>query len=291
MSPNETKPTRNQQREEARAKAKALREQHKKEERRKRLGIRVGVIGVVAAALAIIVVALVSGGNSAGNAAAPSNFMFNDGIKIGAGVQAYTPNFTPTPAPSASATPSTATVPNIIMYLDYQCPICQQFESANAAQLKSWVNTGAATLEIHPISFLDSRASLNEYSSRAANAAICVAQAAPNSFFDYSAYLYEHQPAEGTAGPSNDDLVADLAKVQISATADLTSCIKNKKYGVWVSNTTSKVLSTPIPGTKQTVDGTPYVLVNGHKYTWNTGQDLVNPARFAQFVQSSGATQ
>ena len=146
-------------------------------------------------------------------------------------------------------------------------------------------------MEYHPISFLDGRGSPNEYSSRAGNAAVCVAEYAPNSFFDYNALLFEKQPAEGTAGPSNDDLVADLAAVQITATDKLASCIKNKTFGPWLLDHTSKVLSTPIPGTTQTVDGTPYILVNGQRYTWTTGEELMSPARFAQFVQKASAQQ
>ena len=289
MTSNENKPTRNQQREEARAKAKALREQHKKGERRKRLGLQVGIGAVVIAAIAIVAGAIATGSNSPASAAAPANLIFDGGLKLGTGAQMFTKDFTPAPAPSASA--NSSSVPNIVIYLDYQCPICQSFEVPNSSQIKSWVNTGAATLEIHPLSFLDGRATPNEYSSRAGNAAICVAEYAPNSFFDYNALLFENQPKEGTAGPSNDELVADLAKVQITATDKLTSCIKNKQFGPWLLDHTSKVLSSPIPGTNQTVDGTPYILVNGQRYTWASGEELMSPARFAQFVQKASAQQ
>jgi protein-disulfide isomerase len=291
MTSSDNRPTRNQQREEARAKAKALREQHKRGERRKRLGLQLGIGGVIVAAILVVVFAIVSGSQAPATAAAPTNLIFDGGIKLGVGLEAFTKTNTPTPAPAASASASTKTPPNIVIYLDYQCPICQQFEVPNSSQLKSWVNTGAATLEIHPLSFLDGRATPNEYSSRAGSAAICVAEYAPQSFFDYSALLFENQPQEGTAGPSNDELVADLAKVQIPASDKLTSCIKNKAFGPWLLDHTSKVLSTPIPGTKLTVDGTPFILVNGQRYTWKTNEDLMSPARFAQFVQSASAQQ
>jgi len=289
MTSNENKPTRNQQREEARAKAKALREQHKKGERRKRLGLQVGIGAVIVAAVTIVAVAISTGSSTPASASAPANLIFDGGLKLGTGLQMYTKTSTPAPAPSATA--GATNVPNIVIYLDYQCPICQSFEVPNSSQIKSWVNTGAATLEIHPLSFLDGRATPNEYSSRAGNAAICVAEYAPNSFFDYNALLFENQPKEGTAGPGNDELVADLAKVQITATDKLTSCIKNKSFGPWLLDHTSKVLSSPIPNTNLTVDGTPYILVNGQRYTWATGEELMSPARFAQFVQKASAQQ
>jgi protein-disulfide isomerase len=290
MTSNDNRPTRNEQREEARAKAKALREQHKRGERRKRLGLQVGVGAVILAAISIVGFAIANGSNTA-TASTPTNLIFDGGIKLGVGLEAFTDTNTPTPVPAPTATAAASTPPNIVIYLDYQCPICQQFEVPNSSQLKSWVNTGAATVEIHPLSFLDGRATPNEYSSRAGNAAICVAEYAPNSFFDYSSLLFENQPQEGTAGPSNDDLVADLAKVQIPSTDKLTGCIKNKSFGPWLLDHTSKVLSTPIPGTKLTVDGTPYILVNGQRYTWKTNEDLMSPARFAQFVQTASAQQ
>jgi len=291
MTSNDNRPTRNQQREEARAKAKALREQHKRGERRKRLGLQLGIGGVIVAAILVVVFAIANGSQTPVTSAAPTNLIFDGGIKLGVGLEAFTKTNPPTPVPSPSATSTAATPPNIVIYLDYQCPICQQFEVPNSSQLKSWVNTGAATLEIHPLSFLDGRATPNEYSSRAGSAALCVSEYAPSSFFDYTALLFENQPQEGTAGPSNDELVADLAKVQIKATDKLTSCIKNKAFGPWLLDHTSKVLSTPIPGTKLTVDGTPFILVNGQRYTWKTNEELMSPARFAQFVQSASAQQ
>jgi protein-disulfide isomerase len=289
MTSNENRPTRNQQREEARAKAKALREQHKKGERRKRLGLQLGIAAVIIAAVSIVVVAITSGSSTPATANAPANLTAEGGVKMGTGLEVFTANHTPTPAPAS--TEAAATPPHIIVYMDYQCPICQAFEVPNSSQLKNWVNTGAATLEIRPLSFLDGRGTPNEYSSRAGNAALCVAEYAPNSFFDYNSLLFEKQPAEGTAGPSNDELVADLAAVQIPASEKLTNCIKKKDFGPWLLDHTSKVLSTPIAGTSETVDGTPYILVNGQRYTWKTGEELMSPARFAQFVQAAGAKQ
>lgn len=289
MTSNETRPTRNQQREEARAKAKALREQQKKGERRKRIGLQIGIAALILAAVGIVVGAIASNTRGPVSANAPANLTAEGGVKMGMGLEVFTATYTPSPAPAA--TTGTSTPPHIVVYMDYQCPICQAFEVPNSSQLKNWVNTGAATLEVRPLSFLDGRGTPNEYSSRAGNAAICVAEYAPNNFFDYNAILFENQPAEGTAGPSNDVLVEYLDKVQIPASDKLTSCIKNKDFGPWLLDHTSKVLSTPLAGTSETVDGTPYILVNGQRYTWKTGEELMSPARFAQFVQAASTQQ
>ncbi len=162
------KQTRSEQREAARAKAKVMREQHKKGEARKRMALQFGVGGAVVAVIALVVFALVSGANK--EAAVPANMSFNDGIKIGTNLEAFTPDYTPAPGEGG------ANVPNIQLYVDYQCPFCRDFELPNQSQIESWVSKGMATFELHPISFLDGRATPNEYSSRAANAAICVAE-------------------------------------------------------------------------------------------------------------------
>lgn len=274
--------TRSEQREQARQKARELREQTSKKEKRNKLVLQLSVVG---AALAIVVgVGAVIAFEAANRADAPvvnetpANLTDLGGIKIGVGLQAFTSTNTPTPD-------NTEKTPEIVVYVDYQCPICQAFDVPNAAQLRSWVDTGAATVEIRPLSFLD-RASLNEYSSRAANAAFCVANFQPDSYFDYHQVLMENQPSEGQEGLS-DQRLYDLASQSGAGTEEVKGCIQNKSFGDFVEQHTQFVLSNPQDGV--TVSGTPTILVNGKQYTWNTGDELLSPERFAQFVSSSMA--
>lgn len=285
MTANQHKQTRSQQREEARAKAKALREQHKKDERRKRIIIQSSVAVASLAVIGGIVAALVSGANQ--EVVEPKNFSFSDGIKIGAGLQPFTE--TNTPAPTATPDGGFGTVPNIQIFVDYQCPICQAFEVPNQSQIRSWVESGAATVEIHPISFLDGRGSPNQYSSRAANAAICVAEYSPNNFFDFNSALFENQPEEGTPGPENSGLIETAKSVGVSNADEIADCINEKRFGGWVTDATNRALSTPVEGTDIIIEGTPAIIVNGQQYTWTTGDELVSPARFAQWLQQVAA--
>jgi protein-disulfide isomerase len=274
--------TRSEQREQARQKARELREQTSKKEKRNKLVLQLSVVG---AALAIVVgVGAVIAFEAANRAAAPevdstpANLTDLGGLKIGVGLQAFTSTNIPTPD-------NTEKTPEIVLYVDYQCPICQAFDLPNAAQMRSWVDTGAATLEIRPLSFLD-RASLNEYSSRAANAAFCVANFQPDSFFDFHQDLMENQPSEGQEGPS-DQRLYEIAAQSGAGTEEIKGCIQNKSFGDYVEQHTQFVLSNPQDGV--TVSGTPTILVNGKQYTWNTGDELLSPERFAQFVSSSMA--
>lgn len=273
------KQTRSEQREAARAKAKELREQHKKGEQRKRMALQFGVGGAVVAVIALVAFALISGANK--EVIQPKNMMFNDGIKIGTNLEAFTADYTPAPGKAG------ANVPNIQIYLDYQCPVCQAFELPNASQIESWVKAGTATVEIHPISFLDGRGSPNEYSSRAANAAICVAENSPNSFFKFSNLLFKNQPVEGTAGPDNNGLFETAKQAGVLNEAEIKSCIDEKRYGTWISDITTKALNENVPGTQYKLEGTPFVMINNQVFKTEVNADFFSPARFAQFLQSS----
>jgi protein-disulfide isomerase len=275
MTSNTPRPTRSEQREAARAKAKAMREQQKRGDKRNRILIQIGIVTSVLVASGAIAFAVFSA--STQTQAIPVNATFNDGVKVGSGLQVYTPEFTP---PETQSNPV-----EILVYVDYQCPICAIFELPNSEQLKNWVSTGAATLELHPISFLDGRGSPNAFSSRAANASLCVADYSPNNFFDYNTRLFQSQPAESQPGPDNADMIAFAQEVGATNIDQISSCINSKMFGSFINDATQRALSEPIPGTNLRVSGTPAVFVNGQQYTWSTADELASPARFAQFVQ------
>ena len=286
MSSN-NRPTRSQQREEARAKAKAMREQHKKSERRKGFAIKAGIGLAVVAAAAIIASVIIGGLNGSVNAnqnETPKNTTAQSGFLIGAGGDMFTASNTPTPKPTTGTIVPSSPV-KIVTYVDYQCPYCGYFEKANLAQIKGWLDSGLATLEVRPLSFLDGRGSPNTYSSRAANAAFCVGTYSPSSFFAFSGELFMNQPAEGTAGPENGTLFDTAKKVGISNENSIRDCINNKAYGKYIAKATDSTFKTGVPeyaaGFDWSKHGTPAVFVNGNFYEGAVD----NAAAFAQFVQ------
>jgi protein-disulfide isomerase len=277
------KQSRSEQRDAARQKAKALREQNQKKAKRSKLVIQISVVlvalGIVGGVAAVIAIEAANRVAAPVVDDAPKNLSEFGGLKIGVGLQAFTADKTPTPEASETK------APEIIVYVDYQCPICQAFDLPNSAQIRSWVDTGAATLEIRPISFLD-RASLNEYSSRAANAAFCVANFEPDSYFDMHSNLMINQPAEGQDGLDDNELYK-VAEQSGAGTNQVKGCIQNKSFADYIEQHTQNVLNTPQQGVS--VTGTPTVLVNGNKFSWATGEELVSAEFFAQFVQTSSA--
>lgn len=153
----------------------------------------------------------------------------------------------------------TATSPvTLTMIEDFQCPICREFETANKALLDNYAKPGSRVrLEYRPIAFLDSMSS-TKYSSRALNAAACVQAADPEDWRDFHNLLYANQPAEQSAGLTDDDLT-DLAAEAGVPRDKVASCITGNSYAKWVKSTTDVATHLSY------FQGTPTVLVNGKK--------------------------
>lgn len=285
--PGDDRPTKNQRREAARLKARQLREVQKKKERRNRMVLQGGIVVGTLAIVAIVVLAITSSIHPAGPG--PKN-MASDGILIGAGMQPVTtPALQPKATPVASKPDETGNVASIRIYLDYLCPFCGQFEKTNGDQIKQWVKSGAATVEIHPISLLTSKSAGTQYSLRAANAAACVANYSPDDFYAFNQELFKNQPEEGSAG-LDDKTIKKLVK-SAGVTTDATTidqCIDDLTFKSWVLDSTDRALTGPLPNASvPSVTGTPTVLVNGKQYVGS----LDDPKEFASFVlQAAGET-
>jgi protein-disulfide isomerase len=278
--------TKNDRREAAREKARVLREQQKKRERRTRFLLQGSIIVASLAIIAIIAVVIVNSSKPAGPG--PLN-MASDGIQISKGGVAL-----PTPALASGATPvanpvNTASgAVDIQIYVDYLCPICGQFESTNGSYLTSLIDNGAATLEIHPISILDRSSQGTKYSTRAANAAACVANYSPNQYYDFHNLLYSNQPQEGSTGLTDDELISLTVQAKATNLSAIATCVQKQDFSAWVTAATNRALTGPIPNSNvDKVQGTPTVIVNGQKYTGSVS----DATAFQSFViQAAGNT-
>ncbi|MCU1479847.1 MAG: hypothetical protein JWQ19_633 [Subtercola sp.] len=273
----------NQRREAAREKAKALREAQHKKDVRNRAILFSGIGVVVIAIIVCVALILVSSMKTAGPG--PAN-MASDGLKMGTNNVAVT---TPALAAGQQPTPSATNDPGVLdirVYIDYMCPYCGQFETTNLTQIDKWVNQGAATYEVHPLSLLDRSSLGTKYSTRAANAAACVANYSPNNFFDFSSLLFANQPQENTAGLDDPTLEGYVKQAGAGSLDQINTCITNGDFKSWVADATTRATTEPLPGsTVSKVTGTPTVLVNGQQYQGS----LTDANAFANFVlQVSG---
>lgn len=145
----------------------------------------------------------------------------------------------------------------LAFYEDPQCPICQQFESEVGDDVAAAVAAGDVKVDYHVVSFLDD-ASQNEWSSRAANALMVVQDlAGPDAFVAMHELLYDNQPAEGTAGPSDAQLVAWAVEAG-APEAEARQGIESGRFDQFVVNATDQM-------SKDGVNGTPTVFVDGEK--------------------------
>lgn len=281
---------RNARREAARQRAQRARTQQKRRQRGVRLGLQIGLGVVLLAAATIVTLVLVDSVKPAGPG--PST-MSEGGITIGQDLKPVTAaasgSASASASPDSAATAGAGTV-RITLYVDYLCPGCGQFEQANGDYIEDLVDSGAATVDIHPVAILSNRSQGTKYSLRAANAAACVAEHSPNQFYAVNQALFAKQPDEGTPGLTDAELTDVVTGVQgLTERSAVRSCIADQDYAKWVDEQTTAVSEGTIPGsTLKEFPGTPLVLVNGQRY------ELTSPVTNDDFrtfvVTAAGAT-
>ncbi|MCS0498806.1 DsbA family protein [Protaetiibacter mangrovi] len=276
----------NEARAAAKERARELRTQHRKQERRRRVVLQLSVLGGALVVIAVVVVTLITMNQSP--ARGPLN-MASDGIKIGTDLKAMR---TTALAPSATPIPSETNAPDVIdiqLYVDYLCANCGAFETNNDDQLRKWVSTGAATLEIHPIALLTTKSAGTQYSLRAANAAACVAEYSPDHFFDFHESLFVDQPEEGSEGLSDDELLDRATRAGVTNTSKIASCIEKKRFAAWVQAATVRALNGPIPNADiPAITTAPTIIVDGKQFQYTKDFD---PNELAQFVTGAAGAQ
>ena len=230
--------------------AAALVEQQRRQEQRRRQSVIAGVVAVLVVVVGSGYLAM-AGRDSTGTAAATPPGL-TDGYAVTVGEE---------------TAPTTLT-----FYEDPQCPVCADFEAQVGEAVARAVEAGEVKVEYRVVSFLDD-ASQNEWSSRAANALMVVqAEAGSAAFAELHTTLYENQPAEGTAGPSDAQLVAWAVEAGADEAA-VRPGIEGGEYDQFVVNATDQM-------SQDGVNGTPTVLVDGEMVD-GTPADAVEAVRTA----------
>lgn len=180
---------------------------------------------------------------------------------------------------------------DILLFVDYRCPICMSFEQANAPTLESVIESGAATLQVRTLTFLDRASSGSAYSSRAAGALACIATEQPaSSWLAHTTLLSANvQPPENTPGLDDKEIIAAIEQEAGALSPAARSCITDQTFVPFAQAFTNWSFENPVPNAVNSalmVEGTPLAVVNGVPY-----QGPVNdPAEFRAFLEAQGVT-
>ncbi|GAA4559500.1 DsbA family protein [Pseudonocardia xishanensis] len=208
-----------------------------------------GIVAVVVIVAIIVGVVVTLNSRSTTEAVAPNYPVARDGAAITAG---------------QAAAPVTVDI-----YEDYLCPYCERLETAYKDQITTALNAGQIKVNYHAISILDRASSPAGYSTRAANAAICAADA--GIFPAYHAALYADQPAEGSAGFSVQELTDK--GTALGAGAGFGQCVAAQANTGLIENATNTAAANPALQTNGNF-GTPTVAVGGQKVDVNDSEWL-----------------
>ncbi len=272
------RPNRNDAREKARQQAKSLSAKSSARDKRGRLLTQIGLGVAAITVIGILAAVILEGTKPAGPG--PLN-MASDGIKIGAEYKAVKTEALPADAQPVPTPENPSDIVDITIFVDYLCPICGEFEAVNGASINDLVSRGSATIEIHPLSFLDNRSQGSQYSTRAANAVACLSNYVPDSVLEFSNLLFANQPAENTSGLSDEQLI-QLAQ-QTGANEQATACIEDQDFKSWVGASTARAMGgtlaiNNLDPSFTKISGTPTVLINGvpfqYSYPFNNEEFL-----------------
>jgi protein-disulfide isomerase len=149
-------------------------------------------------------------------------------------------------------------------WVDFLCPICRNFETSAQSTIDSLVSSNKITMVYHPVAILDRSTNPAGYSTRAGAASGCAADL--GKFPEFLKALYAQQPAEGSAGLSDDQLIQIGGSVGL-IDPTFAKCVRDGKYKTWVTHNTD-VFS------QKGYQGTPTVLVAGKMLNAPDAQSL-----------------
>ena len=151
----------------------------------------------------------------------------------------------------------------LAIYEDFQCPHCRDFEKAFGPTISKLIDSGAVAADYYMVSILNSRLNDN-YSTRAANAAYCVADESKEAFTRFHSALFAMQPEEGAGGAPDNARLIETAR-QAGAAGSVPGCVNSGKYNKMVDGLAAAAKIT----------ATPTIKLNGEEISPATPDDLI----------------
>lgn len=222
-------------------------------------GVVVAVLGIGGGAAVWAATAGKGGGKpkAAAPAVAPQGALGKDGSAI------------PVGKPAAKAT--------LVVYEDFRCPACAQFENAFRDTIHGLEDKGRLRAEYHIVTLIDKNLG-GKGSINAANAAACAQDA--GRFAAYHDLLYKNQPPETNDAYAKKSRLIELAgKVGELNTPGFQKCVDDGTHDSWVRHNQEAF-------NKGAYHATPTVLLNGKSIY----ADPANPLTPAKLRELAAAT-
>ncbi|QZY52971.1 DsbA family protein [Leucobacter tenebrionis] len=282
--------TKNERRERAREQARLAREAEKRREKRGRFLLQGGIVLGVLAILAVVALILTQTMKPAGPGPenmASGGVVFTKDLKV-----VETPALQSGEDREAPEVDRKQLPLDVTTYVDYMCPACGAFEQQYGTMLENYVGSGDVNLQVYPLNFLDSASLGTKYSTRAANLFSCVVEQQPDVAFKLHNTLLsaDVQPAERTAGLTDDQLLEQAEAAGAELTTELRQCVKDVRFGSFIAANYKAVSENGVQGLAkgaqlfdsngtelqpagepQRLVSTPTVIVNGQQ--WNQARD------------------
>lgn len=181
--------------------------------------------------------------------------------------------------PSMATTPADAVTVDI--YTDYSSADGAGFLSVNDLLLRGLLDSGRMAVRIHPIALPALSGGDGEYAVRAAGAATCVAEFAPESFWEFHVSLFANQPMGDMAALSDDELVDLATDSRVGSIRQVEECVRDGWFTDWVRERSSAAQQAGGP----VVDRLPTVRIGDAAYTG----PIMSSSSFRAFIDANVA--
>lgn len=145
----------------------------------------------------------------------------------------------------------------IDVYEDLLCPICGGFEKDDGPAMRQAITAGKLRIRYHMVNLLDDRSNPPGYSTRAASAALAVAESDPGAFMSFHDSLYADQPGEGSAGYNVDQLEQLATDLGVPA-GKVTAAVNSHTFDAGIQADMDKASNDPTVQRKDDSDGSTY---------------------------------
>ena len=161
--------------------------------------------------------------------------------------------------------------PQIDIYVDYQCPVCKNFEIINGGYLAEVAAAGKAKIVVHPMTFIGAESIL------AANAAACAAD--EDKFLDMNLAIFQNQSSAENSGLWTGDYMKRLGNSIGLKSASFEKCVTDGTYVDWTKNVAQASAAS-------NVNSTPTVKIDGKEIDRNT--EYMDPVKFRAALEAAG---